>query len=342
MGASVSTNTSSIENDILTASVQGCPTTTAASNNIVWNGVNITIPPDCPKGSGVNLDQASVVDATCLLSSMQETTAKAALQLSAPAQAALGFAVSTNVDNTKNSLSQYTEQVCAGASTSNYVNWQDVTLDTCDVTIVQNATSNSTCQINATQDQINTIAKDLNAQASGGSIFGSLFGTTGLGSIIIIIVALIIVALIAFFLLRGGGNKSGAEAPTDLGGIDPADLTGGFNSTDFGNVMKKYKPYIILLIIALAILVIYLITRSKPVEKFTQTDIKKLNEKISQAKDIAGLNSQTSQYTDSDRGFLTDATVSDQINLPSESNIYPLGYEFDEEPTLDDYYQPLL
>ena len=321
MGASVTTNAQTLENNLITQSVQSCPPV-SGSNVINWTGVNVDIPPQCPAGSRVNINQAAVVDANCVLSSLQDSAAETAQKLNADAQAGLGFAVSTNVANTKNNISQYTTQTCAGTSTSNTVDFKDVNIKACDLTVTQNATANVACQINAVQDQISKISSNLSGSTQGGSIFGNLFGLGRIGSIIIIIIVVIVILVIVILLIKFLGSSKSVNPDA----IELAELAGGSYDSN--------KPYIILIVVILLIVVVFMVNQSSTDNKqITDVDLSNFNQKVNEAKEIAGISDLSTSSSRASPGFVPN----------TEPTFIPSGYEFNNNISqLDDYYKPLI
>ena len=355
MGVSVSTNVQTLKNDMITKSIQACGPTNA-TNIIDWQRVKIIVPPDCPGGSNINLTQASMVDAKCYLDALQSTAATTAQTLSADAQAGIGFAVGTNIANTAINIENVTDQKCAGQSSTNVLNFNDVTLEACDVTLVQNASSKAACQIKATTDIVNNVAIATNASSTGASLFGLLFGNSKI-TIIIVAIAIILVVggIAAAYLKSRSGKKSGkASVSTPVGKvsteIDTDSLIGGGDNN---------KPYIILIIVALLIVIVFLVNKSSNNQKeITETDIDKLNRTITEAQQIAGLSAQKPRhypvyqqatqnyYAHSDNSNLSEQSnpeISQDRISGSEPSYYELAYDYDsEENSLENYYKPLL
>jgi len=178
MGASASLNAQTIQTDIVTDAVSYCPIV-ASPNSVDWTGVTISCPPSCGSNCNLSIDQSSVVSADCVLSNLQKAAAATATQLSAPAAAGLGWAVSANVNQNFTNIKQYTNDQCPNLNNSNAVNWNDVTVDTCNVTVTQDLTASTACQINVAQNSIGQISSNLSAASSGGSVLGDLFGGVG-------------------------------------------------------------------------------------------------------------------------------------------------------------------
>jgi uncharacterized membrane protein len=353
MGASVSTNVQNTQNSLITSAVQKCPPVTAA-NLVNFTGTNFTAPPDCPGGGNFDITQAAVVDSTCVLSSLQQAAAETAQTLNADAKAGLGIAVSTNVGETQNNIKNYTNQSCAKASSSNTVNLKDVNIKACNLTVTQNASDNTNCQINATQDLISKIAVSSGASSTG--LFGDLFSGSW-GKYILIVVAVIVIIGIIIALYKVLGKKSNKK-------IQKTSSTKIEETTGGGYFDELNKPYIILIIVALLIVIVFMINHSSSKEKqITENDVDSLNQKISEANKIAGFSPKQNIIEQStmlpyqqpvmsghwpepmsDGHYYSDQ--SDFSNGPyseSEPVYYKIGYNYgSEKNTLDDFYKPLL
>ena len=347
MGASVSTNAQTLQNTMITTAVQSCPPV-SGSNVINWTGVDFTAPPDCPGGGNFVFSQAAVVDANCALSSLQSTAANTVANLSASAQAGLGFAVSTNVADNVTNIQNYTNQQCAGTSTTNLVNFSDVKINACNLTVTQNATENVNCQLNATQGIINTIATNTAAQAQGASLFGLLFGGGRIGIFILVIAIIVILGGIAAAYFKTKGNKKSVEAGLNTELAD--DIQEGGYTDSFGNTIQKNKPYIILIVIALLLVIVFMVNRSpSAARQITESDVNNLNQTISEAHKIAGLSPQQPQTITNNNYYSDNSDNSDNSDYShsqsseSEPSYYPIGYDHrNMDNTLDDYYRPLL
>lgn len=316
MGLSASTSEQKIQNDLITNATNSCPPVSTI-NVTNLSGMVIETPPDCPGGGNVTISQAAVVNANCLLQSLQESAAKLAATLNAQAKAGLGIAVSTDIQDIKTSIEENTKNTCAGASTTNIADISNTVIKSCNFTVTQDATENVSCQINATQDMISKIAASASAHATGGSILGDLFG--GLGNIVeviaiiaAVIIVLIIVGILLFLLLGRKGKKNNEQKSTlPIGSSELTEMTehgmlpeeaemaallGGFrsffndmnNPTVFSQKLKKNKSFAVLIILILIVFIIFLIGLSKnPNKKLTENDINNLNQKIAEAHQAA-------------------------------------------------------
>nr|QZX43049.1 myristoylated membrane protein [Mimivirus sp.] len=272
MGASASTNQQTIQNNILNQAYNTCPNI-GTTNVIDLSGIKFEPPPDCNPPSEMIIGQTATVDANCLLTSLQSSAADIAAQLNAEAKAGLGIAVSTNINDVKNSINQITTNSCANVSTTNKATIKDTVIKSCKFQVIQDATLNVSCQINATQDLVSKIASNAATSAEGGSIWGLLFGS-GIGGIIVgIVVVIVIIAIIGVVIYFVSKNKSNVNTGDLLNKqtLEEAALLGGFNkflqggfdniinnpSNIFGNI-KNTTTYKILIISILVLIIVIL------------------------------------------------------------------------------------
>lgn len=214
MGASSSKTESTSETDMLTSAYNSCGS--ANSTNIVTlSGIKFYPPADCKEDPEFTIGQTATVDATCLLSSLQDSAAQTASTLDSDAQAGLGFSTSSDVSKTKTSISEYTTNQCADVSSTNMADITDTEIRSCKFEVVQNATANQSCQINATQSAISDIATQESSSATGGSIFGDLFGNTNVTAIIIAIILIMLVVGGGYYFYKKSSNSSNSSNSSD-------------------------------------------------------------------------------------------------------------------------------
>ncbi|RYE17214.1 MAG: hypothetical protein EOP45_16210, partial [Sphingobacteriaceae bacterium] len=181
MGATASTNKTSVEQDIVSQSYNSCPAITA-NNSVAMK--NVTFAPNATcKDSNFDITQTAAVDATCLISALQQNTADAVSKLSATAQGGLGFSASTNVSDIKTQLTNKVENDCKSVSASNNADLTNVTITACNFRTIQNANAKSACQINSLQKSAASASTTADATATGLTLASFL---TGYNSIIAI------------------------------------------------------------------------------------------------------------------------------------------------------------
>ncbi|BCS83261.1 putative myristoylated membrane protein [Cotonvirus japonicus] len=302
MGASVSTNEQAIENNILSKSYNSCGSVGTVNVTDISN-LKFYPPPNCDPPSNFDITQASEINSKCLITSLQKNAADVAAKLSADAKAGLGLSASTNVNDIVNNINTITKNKCAGASTTNKASISDTVIKACQFKVIQDATDNVSCQINATQDVVSNIASKAAADAKGGSIFGDLFGGGNLIKIIIGIIVLIAIIGLAFFLYKKLSKKSTGDTSADIlaentGTISdiPANnltttkieaessgipitksteqgLTGGLmalvggNSKSFEKFLRTNKLLFILFLLLIVIMIAYIINKNNKCQR---------------------------------------------------------------------------
>lgn len=323
MGASVSTNKQILVNELVNKSINQCPRI-STENMVNISGLDFSQPPGCPPGSSFNINQGVSVDANCLLTALQTNSASAATTLDAKAQTGLGISVTNNAVENATIIKNYTKNKCQNASSSNIANLNDVKIQSCNFAITQNATENVACQIKAVQEGIDTVSANLQAQATGGSLFGNLFGYNTKTVIVyaVIILLIIILIIVGYVIYRKmKQQKGGHDNKTNVYGI-------------------------VILILVLLFLVFLFINCSRTSDKkITEKDADELNKTIIEAQKIAKLvpksTPTTSTYTSP---YASPCPPIVHVRNPIHSSESPKEYSYDyvEEVNLDDFYKPLL
>lgn len=370
MGASSSTNEQSVQNNIIDSAVANC-NPVSASNSISLSGINYTQPADCPAGStGLEINQAASVTATCLLSNLQSQAAQSANSLNASAKAGLGFSVSTNISDTANNISSYVDSQCSGVSSTNMANISDTNVRSCNFVIVQDATAQESCQINETQNVISNIAAASSASSQGGSILGNIFGggSSVITVIIVIVVVLILISAgVGIFMhmknkkAEEGTGEEGTDGSSDITGDSEGsegtdgDVVGGFmdiinDPSTFQTKLKKNKPYIVLVIIIVLFIVAFMIGNSKNKDKpITDNDFQNLRKTIEEAHQIAGF-ATTNQLSPTKPNHSLPSTPINSVSVQDVYSLsenrypetYPIGGIENGGESLNDFYRPLL
>lgn len=377
MGASASTNKQSIQNTLTSEAYNSCPNITA-SNTANISGVSFKPNPGCVNPQFL-VNQSAGIDANCLITSLQDSLAQTISKLDAKSQAGLGFSASTNVNDIKTQIKQMVKNTCGNQSSTNVANINDTIITACDFRIVQNATDQSSCSINALQKQVDSVAASAAANATGGSIWGDLFGSSNiLKTVIIIVVIVAVIAAIAgggYAIYRyqknkkqttneTGSSEEGEEAHEETG----EEMEGETGETQEGGLLaslsdpnkfvmglQKNKSYSALIIMILIIIVIFLAFSSKTDKPFTKNDIADLKKTMDEAHQIAGLKTgldYDERRIDSDSYLpipLHVNYISKNIDSVSGRQILSENLEIDPfvsslkyHNTLNDYYKPLL
>lgn len=363
MGASASVNKQKIENQMINEAYAECGTN-RTTNLVSLSGIQFDPPPDCSPPSEMTINQVALLDGNCLLGSLQKAAAKFSSTMNANAKAGLGFAVSTNVSETENNIRNYTNQKCAGYSTTNTADVKDTIIKSCKFQVVQNATQNVSCQINETQNAISQIAQKAATTAEGGSIFGMIFGSIGgiISIIVVIVIVIIVIILLIYFIRRKkpenetqeeiSGETSLSEAlveekmpPKDITTIASGEITTkGTVQGQEGGRKKHFRCSKITIIIIILVVVAFLILRirGKRIQKISNDDINLLNQKMSEAQQIAKLipkpSFQSTQLPTVPSAF-DKTTVYYQV---SDQDLAPNEVLMDQESQLENYYKLLL
>ena len=362
MGASVSTNTSAVNNDFSSQEYATCGNT-VASNTIDIHSLKYTQPPGCPADSkGFLAQQTSAVKADCVIGILQQNVADTVSKMNADAQAGLGFAVSTDSSNISNQIKNKISASCGDKSSTNQASISDTEVTACNLAIIQDASAQSSCAINTLQAITSNVQSTQDTSAKGGSLFGDLFG--GMPSwiwIIIGIVVLLILAGAGFGLYRHFSGKKGkttgakkkitttttkkvtpgeeifdldTEDAVQIGGL--TDLFSGAEGT-FWDRVKRNKSLVVIIILLLLLIAVYFFNKriqNKP--PITEEDLDDLKQKIMEAQQVASM----------DNTYVPSAPPSPQYIATQDEiigNNYDARYsDHAYNQTLDDYYKPLL
>ncbi len=347
MGTNFSSTVSeSVQNETNTA-INNCPSS-SSTNIIDMYNVNFSSPDFCPAGStGLTTTQVADSSATCIIGQLQASAAEQAVTSGATTVGGLGIGISSDYTSNLTNINNYVNNKCAGVTSINQLNAQDVTVKSCDWTIVQTGNANSDCQILASQDVLAQTTAQASSNTTGGSLSLGAWLVIMLGVVVLIII-LIVGGLFAYKHFTKNGDYMEGEM---VGGImdminDPQMLN---------DSIKKNKSVIILLILVLLIIVVFIVAKSNNSNKqLTEMDFDALNNKISEAQKIAGFENQKSNtrlapvlsehmsdnyYSDnyySDNSPFLSSPLSDHNNFVNDYNAPQ------KEDTLDDFYRPLL
>jgi hypothetical protein len=201
MGPAVSVNRTRVNNDFSSSVYAGCAIPNAV-NVTNLEDITYTQPAHCPPSSkGLHIEQNAVLDAQCVINTLQKQLAETISKMESNAQAALGFAVSTNVNDIQNQISQKLTTKCEAASATNKVEIKGADVTACQLVVIQNATARMACQLDALQDLVNRVESEQKAESSGTSFFGLIFGSTG-GIIVTIAIVIIIIIIIIIVITK--------------------------------------------------------------------------------------------------------------------------------------------
>ena len=377
MGASVSSNVSQTDNQTITNSVNQC-NKGVASNTLFIQGFKHDPLPSCQNPS-FNVNQSASVDATCFINAMQDGMAQSLTNLNANTTAGFGLSGSSNVNDSKQKIVQNLQNICGGASSTQLVAAKDIETKACNVVFVQNATAQTACQISALQDATIQTDSTLQAQSAGASLASFIFGSN-LGISMMMLIAIIVVVGGGYLIFKNYGsgteepvNENEGDGDENLGtdsdvseSIEKTDKSKSLGGKLFGGFgefnSENYSMLIIIIILFMAVIFIAFSRSSN--NKITMSDFGNFQNKISQAKKIAGLE-QSDQSEQSDDSYLSEPLHSPirpkytywtdeeypqyswyerQTVSPIPTNLFPISYTTKtmHHNTLDSYYRPLI
>lgn len=314
MGASSSKTSVELQNEITSTALNTCESA-GAVNSVIFKNVDINPPESCPS-SEVYIEQSATVSAECAISSLQTATVDAAMELETTAEAGLGFAVTSSHSDTLNALNLYVENQCEAEDAVDYVNWEDVTFNACNLYIVQNATANSQCQIEQTQGQLALVTTEAVSESEGMGWGGILLI---IGAVIAAIIGIIILIVVGKTLMNKGNSGSkvtiqtapapaaapvaapvAAAAPTGAPPpvpARPAKTTTTTTATTAatpaqvgGACDSDSTPYVFLIIGGILIVIAYMFSGAASNQRqVTSADLDHFNQNLMQTRQIARL-----------------------------------------------------
>lgn len=306
MGAQISVASNKINNEVLSESYSKCPRVTA-SNMAELTKIEHEPNASCPK-SEFRIDQNAAVDATCVLSNMQESLAKVLSETSAKVQGGFGIGAGASMSDIRNILQNKVEQDCGDAAAINAVKASDIKTKACDFLLLQNADAKTTCQLASVQKT----ALDVSAKAQA-EVTGFL---GGFGGILVIIVALAV---------AGGGfalymKNRNSEEETDYMDDDyTEDQDGGYNLSDAKNMFRRNSFSIIT--VTLLLLVLLFTMFSTKDKKLSSRDMEKFHDNLKNVSDIYQLYQER--------------------NNANKEVLPEFDHDYQHE-SLDRFYQPLI
>lgn len=336
MGTSLSTNIQNIQNEIITTATNECTTPGNSVNALYIHDVYFKTPPDC-KDSDKTITQAAVVNSDCIINSLQYNAALAATKLSAPAQTGLGLSISTDYNVLETDISNTVTNKCSSApegsatGSGNVIYADNVVIDSCNFSLVQNATYQQTCEINETQDMIADIASDLAAETSG--FFDGTFGKVILWIIIgiFVLVVLLVFGFVILKMMKSKDTQSSDQNQEDDGDNDDSEQTGGVSRSNSQKNSQTIKngsngSCIILFTILLVILLILIAGISRqPSDVETTSNLLNFSNNLDQAQKIAGLYNK-----DDATDIIIPKPQLNDIIKEKLDNYYQLQYESQE------------
>lgn len=199
MGAQLSTNIAKQTKELVNKSYNKCNTTTTG-NTINLKNFKHNPGPECGSNSKTTISQVATADANCVIGALQDSVSSTIAKLKSESNGGFGIATATNIsEQATKSLNNMTNE-CGKLSNNNKINSEDIEVTSCELNILQNASSKSKCEIEALQKIADKMATDMEASATG-----FLGGTYGI--IIFIVVGLVILLGGGFGVYKFAGSK---------------------------------------------------------------------------------------------------------------------------------------
>lgn len=282
MGASSSKSKAEINNKVINESYNKCPSTTAINQADIKYVIHQ--PMDTCVSSSFNIDQSASVDATCLITAMQESLAKVINEMDTKAKAGIGYANAKSDVEIKNILKNKIDNECGNVSPTNKANIQDTIARACDFKIIQNANAKSACQIGAMQKATLDASNSVSTTAEGMDI--ALFG--GVLLMIVIFIAMIVGI---YYLFSSSNTSKGASMYNENPNISNPifydndiyklcmtnknhplckqylNIKGGFDSSFFSYESLNNNEYKIIIILGLLFVFYFLLQKNKLLKK---------------------------------------------------------------------------
>jgi hypothetical protein len=200
MGVGASTTKSSVESNIVNTAYSSCNPVAASSVLTLKDVVHDPLP-SCETSEFI-VDQNAAVQASCVITNMQDSMAELMTTATAEAQAGLGIAVSTNETEVKSSIEQKIVNECSDINVDTYLSVEKLHTRACNAYFIQSTDAQTACQLNASQTLAGEVAELTESGATGFDPTAIIFGF-----VIIAIVAGVI------YLVYKGFAKPAANPP---------------------------------------------------------------------------------------------------------------------------------
>jgi len=141
----------------------------AISQNIDLSGLDFSCPEYCQGKCGdINIQNAATAEASCIVSSQQDSLATLITTLNAKAKAGLGYSVSTNKSDIKQDIQQKIDSECSGTSEDQKINAKNAIMKTCgNVSFMNNASAKTQCQLGAIQKILSDVDSKIQSTSTG-------------------------------------------------------------------------------------------------------------------------------------------------------------------------------
>uniref|UniRef100_A0A6C0LR29 Myristylated IMV envelope protein n=1 Tax=viral metagenome TaxID=1070528 RepID=A0A6C0LR29_9ZZZZ len=329
MGASGSINKSIIQTDVITEAYSKCPNV-VASNELDIKNVTFKCNSHCGPNCKIVFSQDAGIDATCLITNLQDVMAETISKMNADAQTGLGLAVTKNKNEIKTQLKNKIDASCGNLSSVNKANISDTIMEACEWRIPQNATIKTSCEINTLQK----IATKNKTEQKGNST--GFFGGNTWAIVICIILVVIIVAAVIAVIVKYRSDKKGLKGLKEQkGGLLY------YLNHNFADTLNKNKSCFTIIIILLILLILFLFYSNQRKIKITQEDLDVLQNKVTNDREIYD------EHNLSDEKRCEYITIpNNECNLFSESenivNNKYISVEDKQENPLDKFYKTLI
>jgi len=199
MGVQASTNSSSNYVNLTSEAFNSCPTVTASNvlniDDVNFKPSKLCYAPGQPQPTAT-FDQSAGVNASCVISAMQNALASYLSKQAASVAGGLGIQWSSDVNQMSTNITTHIMNTCGSQSSTNAASIGDTQITACQWHFVENATVQESCYINELQTLSNKASITQDSKTKGASIFGSIFGSTTTLIVIIVVVVVVIIIII--------------------------------------------------------------------------------------------------------------------------------------------------
>lgn len=223
-----------------------------ASNTAIISNVNVSPNPDldCTDPTTI-IDQNSTVDATCVISSLQNVAASQATTLTTEQAGGLGINLTSDKNQNIKTITNYVDNFCASTNSENVLYLDNILLESCNNYIVQESDASQTCQINASQQVLDSVVDAEYNNQSGASLLGLLFGNglEGILFLLIIVIAIVaVLSVLSFLVYKSVKSKPNSNSNPNSGpgsnpnyNTDTSNLDDPKNLADAEKLEKEYE-----------------------------------------------------------------------------------------------------
>jgi uncharacterized membrane protein len=221
---------SSTQKMSLTNNVYNNCGSSSASNTAIISNVTVTPNPDldCTDSKTV-IYQGSSVEASCVISSLQDVAAQQATTLTTEQAAGLGINLSSDKTDNEKAITNYVDNFCASTNSENALYLDNIILESCNNYIVQESDASQTCKINASQQVLDSVVDSEYNNQVGASLLGLLFGNGLEGILFLLIIVIAIVAVLSILsvvIYKAVKSKPKDDSgESDASNIDPGDMS---------------------------------------------------------------------------------------------------------------------